>query len=279
MIPPHRKSGDTNGHGDTAVHSTYPAKKSLGQNFLVDENIARKIVDTVSASPADSLVEIGPGKGALTGLLANTGARIVAIEKDGHLAEDLRTRFSGHPNVQIVSGDFLEYEFGDRTSPVKVVGNIPYNLTSRIISRLVDNREKIDSAVLMMQDEVASRLAGLPGTKEYGAISVRLQLVAAVEKLFLVSPGCFRPRPRVDSRLVQIVFQSRDPLKDEDGFVMFVKGAFGMRRKMFRHFVASRYGKGAIEILEDRFKTGRIETFAPDEIYSMFVLLEKHVRP
>lgn len=261
------------------MQPTRPAKKSLGQNFLVDENIAHKIVDAVSASPADLLIEIGPGKGALTGLLADTGARIVAIEKDGHLAEDLKMRFSGNPKVQIVSGDFLEYEFEDRTVPVKVVGNIPYNLTSRIVSRLVDNRVKIDSAVLMMQEEVATRLAGLPGTKEYGAISVRLQLVAAVEKLFLVAPGCFRPRPRVDSRMVRIVFQNREPLKDEDGFVMFVKSAFGMRRKMFRHFVASRYGKGSIEILEDRFRTGRIETFAPDEIYNMFALLEKNVRP
>lgn len=260
------------------MNLTYPAKKSLGQNFLIDENIARKIVDAVSASSTDSVVEIGPGKGALTGLLAATGAGIVAVEKDGYLAEDLRERFSGNPNVQIVSGDFLEYQFQNLTTPLKVVGNIPYNLTSRIISRLVDDRDRIDTAVLMMQDEVASRLAGPPGTKEYGSISVRLQLVARAEKLFLVTPGCFRPKPRVDSRVVRIVFQNREPLKNEDEFVRFVKDAFGMRRKMFRHFVAARYGKRSIEILEERFRTGRIETFSPGEIYCIFSTLEKDVR-
>ena len=279
MIPPRRKWGLTNGYRDTRIKLTYPAKKSLGQNFLIDENIARKIVDAVFAASTDSVVEIGPGKGALTRYLAATGAGIVAVEKDGYLAGDLREQFSGNPNVQIVSGDFLEYEFQNRTTPLKVVGNIPYNLTGRIISRLVDNRDRIDTAVLMMQDEVGSRLASPPGTREYGSISVRLQLVARVEKLFVVTPGCFRPRPRVDSRVIRIVFQNREPLKNEPEFVRFVKDAFGMRRKMFRHFVAARYGKRAIEMLEERFRTARIETFSPGEIYGIFSILEKNVRP
>ncbi len=268
------KAGSVNG-GPTGSR---PAKKSLGQNFLVDDNISRKIVAEVSPSREDTLIEIGPGRGALTGLLAAGGGRLIAVEKDHLLAEELAQSFSGRGNVEVVCGDFLEYGLPQPDRLIKVVGNIPYNLTSRIVSRLVDEREKIQSAVLMMQDEVALRLTGAPGTKEYGAISVRLQLVSRVERLFQVTPGCFRPRPRVNSRIVKIVFENRTRLDNEEGFVRFVKDAFGMRRKMFRHFVSARYGRQSIELLDQRFRTGRVETFTPAEIYNIFKILESDVR-
>ena len=254
------------------------AKKSLGQNFLVDDNISRKIVGALSVSGEDHVIEIGPGRGALTRLLASGGARITAIEKDAYLAGALKEELSSHQNVEIVTGDFLEYPFPPGVPRLNVIGNIPYNLTSRIVSRLVDERERINSAVLMIQDEVAERLAAPPGTKEYGAISIRLQLVADIERLFLVTPGCFRPRPKVDSRVIRISFRQRMSLNDEDGFVRFIKGAFGMRRKMFRHFVSHNYGKESVDLLEERFRTGRVETFAPSDIYSLFTILEKNVR-
>jgi 16S rRNA (adenine1518-N6/adenine1519-N6)-dimethyltransferase len=255
-----------------------PAKKSLGQNFLIDDNISRKIVAALSLSRENHVIEIGPGRGALTRLLASTGTRITAIEKDANLVESLKEEFSSDKNLEIVAGDFLEYPFPPGISRFKVIGNIPYNLTSRIVSRLVDERARVDSAVLMVQDEVAERLAALPGTKEYGAISIRLQLVADVERLFLVSPSCFRPRPKVDSRVIRITFKDRTLLYDEAGFVRFIKGAFGMRRKMFRHFVSHNYGKESIDLLEEKFRTGRVETFAPSDIYSLYTILEKNVR-
>lgn len=269
-----RKTDQSDAHR-SALH---PAKKSLGQNFLIDPNIIRKIVEALPFGRDDRIIEIGPGKGALTRLLAATGANVIAVEKDDRLAEQLRDELSGFRNVNIISGDFIEFDLSAYSQGFKVFGNIPYNITSRIVSRLVDLREKVDAAVLMVQDEVASRLSANPGTKEYGAISIRLQLVSDVDKLFAVPPSCFRPRPRVQSRVVKMVFTNRQPLPWEERFVRFVKGAFGMRRKMFRHFVARNYGKGAIELLQERYKTGRIETFTPPEIYSIFEVLEKNAR-
>lgn len=263
------------GHTESGAH---PAKKSLGQNFLVDDNISRNIVNALSVSHGDFVIEIGPGRGALTRLLAITGCRATAVEKDRHLAQELRNELTAFTNIEIVTGDFLEYPLPDAPHGLKVVGNIPYNLTARIVSRLVDLREKIDSAVLMVQNEVAARLSARPGTKEYGALSIRLQLVAEVERLFIVTPSCFRPRPRVDSRVVRIIFKNKTPLGNEESFVKFVKGAFGMRRKMFRNFVAASYGKESVELVQEKFRTRRIETFTPTEIYDTFVTLEKNVR-
>ncbi|HEY9165011.1 MAG TPA: 16S rRNA (adenine(1518)-N(6)/adenine(1519)-N(6))-dimethyltransferase RsmA [Candidatus Kryptonia bacterium] len=252
-------------------------KKSLGQNFLMDMNIAAKIVDALSPEENDFVVEIGPGKGALTRILAERGIRIETIEKDDELAAGLATSFRLNQNVKAIQGDFLEYDFPITEAPIKVIGNIPYNLTSEIVSKLVDERDRIYSAVLMVQDEVAARLSAKSGGKEYGALSIRLQLVADVEKLFLVPPTCFRPMPRVNSRVIRISFGKRRAIATEKEFVTFVKRAFGMRRKMFRHFVSHYYGKPAANALDEKWKTRRVETFSPEEIYSLFESLEKKV--
>ena len=252
------------------------AKKSLGQNFLIDGNISRKIVESLSISDSDNILEIGPGKGALTRLLAARGASVTAVEKDSHLFDSLRDEFGDYSNLHLVHGDFLSYKFPSTATPTKVVGNIPYNLTSQIVSTLVDQRKGISCAVLMVQDEVACRLSADAGTKEYGAISIRLQLVSDVQRLFSVSPTCFKPRPRVNSRVIKVVFRNTEPLSREEDFVAFVKRAFGMRRKMFRHFVSHFYGKESLDLVPERFKTNRVETFTPEEIYGLFSILEKN---
>ncbi|MGO9480475.1 MAG: 16S rRNA (adenine(1518)-N(6)/adenine(1519)-N(6))-dimethyltransferase RsmA [Candidatus Kryptoniota bacterium] len=253
------------------------AKKSLGQNFLSDPNIARKIVEAMSILEDDTVIEIGPGKGALTALLGAKNANIIAVEKDNQLCISLKHQLFGFSNLNIIHNDFLKYVIPSEASRVKVVGNIPYNLTSKIVSRLVDERRKIDYAILMVQEEVAERLSAHTGTKEFGSISIRLQLVAGVRKLFPVAPTCFQPRPKVNSRVIKIVFKEREPLIDENEFVDFVKKAFGMRRKMFRHYAAHFYGKESIDLLPEKFRTNRIETFTPEEIYRLFLILEKNV--
>jgi len=255
------------------------AKKSLGQNFLVDPNIARKIVDSLSISEGDGVVEIGPGRGALTYLLAARHSDVTAVEKDMELYQSLKQELSHFSNITLINDDFLNYEFPADGSSVKVVGNIPYNLTSKIVSKLVDERRKIEYAILLVQEEVADRLSAHAGTKEFGSISVRLQLVAEVRKLFHVPPTCFRPKPSVNSRVIKIIFKDRDPIHDEGKFVDFVKRAFGMRRKMFRHFAAHFYGKDAADVLPEKFRTSRIETFTPEEIYRLFLILSRAGKP
>jgi 16S rRNA (adenine1518-N6/adenine1519-N6)-dimethyltransferase len=253
----------------------FHAKKSLGQNFLTDPNVAGKIVGALEISRRDTVVEIGPGKGALTLLLATTAADVIAVEKDKTLYMSLKEQLSSAPNVTIINEDFLNYPFPSCRPLAKVVGNIPYNLSSAIISKLVDERSKIDFAVLTLQAEVADRVSAMPGTKEFGSLSVRLQLVAEAKKLFQISPSCFRPRPSVNSRVVKITFKSRSPLFEEIHFVDFVKRAFAMRRKMFRHYVAHYYGKEAVALLPGKYQTNRIETFTPDEIYDLFLALTR----
>ncbi len=264
-------SGEERGHH-------HRAKKSMGQNFLVDDNIARKIVRSAGIAEGDTVVEIGPGSGSLTRFLVSTGADIVAIEKDNSLFRLLGEKFSGAGSLSLIHGDFMDFAFPERSPRVKVLGNIPYNMTSRMVSKIVDDREHIDSAVLMVQEEVAGRLAASAGSKDYGAISVRLNLVADVTRLFAVGPSCFRPRPKVDSRVIKITIRVRERIEREDEFVAFVKRAFGMRRKMLRHFAAHYYGKDSVDLLEEKYRTGRIETMTPEEIYRLFSILERNAR-
>ena len=251
------------------------SKKSLGQNFLIDRNIAQKIVDALSVSQGETILEIGPGKGSLTHLLAEKTSRVIAVEKDEQLCQSLKQEFASFPYFELINGNFLDYDFNFLNNTVKVIGNIPYNLTSKIISKLVDSRSQISFAVLMVQDEVADRLAAKPGTKAYGAISIRLQLTAEVKKLFSVSSACFRPKPSVNSRVLQIAFKNREPFPKEVEFVVFIKKAFGMRRKMLRHFISYYYGRSAVETLPREFHARRIETFPPEDIYKIFLILDK----
>ena len=272
---PRRFSGPIIKQGSISHH----AKKSLGQNFLVDGNIARKIVDELQISNCETVLEIGPGKGALTRLLVNKNSHVIAVEKDEQLYNSLQEEFASVLQLDLINGDFIDYNFPFSNKMIKVVGNIPYNLTSAIVSKLVDFRSKINFALLMVQEEVADRLAAQPGTKAYGAISVRLQLTAQVKKLFAVPPTCFQPKPKVDSRIVKIVFRRREPLAEESKFVSFVKNAFGMRRKMLRHFVSHYYGKAAIEKLTENLQPKRIETLAPEDIYALFSILSEESHP
>jgi len=179
-----------------------PAKKSLGQNFLLDMNIARKIVDALEPGHQDRVLEIGPGKGVLTTLLAHKAQWVLAVEKDSFLAFDL----DRHPGVQAVNMDALQLDWSrlNRWPGLKIIGNLPYNIAQVLLWDLTAGCRTFDRAVVMVQKEVAHRITAAPGGKEYGALSVWLQSFTAPRVLFKVSPAVFRPRPRVDSAVLEL---------------------------------------------------------------------------
>jgi 16S rRNA (adenine1518-N6/adenine1519-N6)-dimethyltransferase len=214
-------------------------KQSLGQNFLVDDNISRKIVQSLSLKADDVVLEIGPGHGALTQHLAGTVRHLIAVEIDQRVVENLRERFDSRQTT-ILHEDFLNIRLDEwqkkYKTPLRVVGNIPYHLTSPILFKIFEERTAVCDCTLMMQKEVARRLIQKPGTKEYGILSVFTQFYGVPKLLFTVSPNCFYPKPKVTSAIVQIRMHDKLPFRvNEKRFKEVVKTAFGKRRKTLRN--------------------------------------------
>jgi 16S rRNA (adenine1518-N6/adenine1519-N6)-dimethyltransferase len=210
--------------------------KRLGQSFLVDNNITSRIVDASKINDGDTVVEIGAGLGAMTAMMAPRVQKVVALEIDPKLVAVLREELKDVSNVEIIHEDVLRYDFSEPTCGgirIKVIGNIPYNVSSQIVFRLIEFREHISSATLMFQKEVADRIAAPPGTKEYGILSVIVTMYAAAAKVMTVPATCFYPRPKVDSAVLKM--DMRDgllyPIENHDVFIETVKTAFSKRRK------------------------------------------------
>lgn len=205
------------------------AKKSFGQHFLTDPRILDRIADALEAPPGAPVLEIGPGRGALTAALVARGVRLVAIEKDRELVPMLRERF---PEVTIVEGDALELDWRALAPDALVIGNIPYNVTSPLLDRaLAPPRPR--RVVFLVQREVALRCAAAPGTADYGALTVGIQAVARVERLFNVAAGAFSPPPRVASAVIRLTPLDTPLVADADvaRFRRLVVGLFSYRRK------------------------------------------------
>jgi 16S rRNA (adenine1518-N6/adenine1519-N6)-dimethyltransferase len=207
--------------------------KRLGQNFLVDPNIVRKIVASAELSPSDHVLEIGPGRGILTEALSRTAGRVTAIEVDSRLHAYLKTKQAELPNVELVCEDALAYPLEALPMRTIVVANLPYYISTPLLFRLLDQRGRFPRMVLMLQDEVADRLVAKPGATDYGVLSVMAQYAADITKAFRVSPQCFRPRPEVASAVVQLRMNERARLsqQEEIAFRALVKAAFAHRRK------------------------------------------------
>jgi len=221
---------------DAAPHR---ARKRFGQHFLHEAGVIARIVRAIAPRPGDALVEIGPGLGALTGELAARAGRLYLVEVDPALANRLAARFAGEPRVQVVAGDVLSMPLEDVVSDpvVTVVANLPYNIAMPILFRLLDARARFPRAVLMLQREMAQRLAAAPGTAAYGVASVLVQAFADVRIAFGVSRRSFLPRPDVDSAVVDVRWSAaaRANIGDVALFRAVVRAAFGQRRKMLRN--------------------------------------------
>ena len=214
-------------------------RKRWGQHFLCDEKVAHRIVDTAEIDAATPVLEIGPGLGALTDELARRAARLHLIEIDRALAARLTERFAGDARVEVITGDVLELPLERLLdpAPTTVVANLPYNVASPVLFRLLEMRARVPRAVLMLQLEMAERLTARPGSKIYGASSVIVQAFAQVRIAFRVSRRSFLPPPEVDSAVVDVRWspEPRADVGDPELFRAVVRAAFGQRRKMLRN--------------------------------------------
>jgi len=286
-------SSEADGRADTSVSerpSYARAKKSLGQNFLVDPNLQRKIVRALEVGPGDEVLEIGPGQGALTSHLVERAGRVVAVELDDDLASILVSRYVDEPSVEIVHGDVLKVPLDEhlhRPDETLVIGNIPYNITTPIIFRLLQ-RPRPRRIILMIQEEVADRIVAPVGSKAYGALSVGIRSVAKVEKLFRVRRGAFRPVPGVDSAIIRITPLVPAPLEaaEEEALRRLVRAAFQWRRKQLRKILRDHPD---LEVAEPRLESAvdqagieimdRPERLAPEDFIRLSFALALTKRP
>ena len=218
----------------------------LGQHILIDANVCRKIVGALELRPADHVLEIGPGLGALTGEILATGCSLAAVEKDpqfaGVLEKELKPPFGSRFNL--FCADFLEFDFaahcGKTPGTWKVISNLPYYVTAPILFRLFEQHTFFSKAILMMQKEVAKRLTAKPGTKDYGRLTVGCQYFSHMRHVMDVSPSCFTPKPQVDSSVVELTFKpaaERLQKAEEERLFKLVRTAFSQRRKTLHHLL------------------------------------------
>jgi 16S rRNA (adenine1518-N6/adenine1519-N6)-dimethyltransferase len=265
-------------------------KPKLGQHFLASDEMARKIVDALGDTSETTVLEIGPGKGILTSLLAKKTRRLIAVELDRVLAAQLRLKFGMSRNVEIIEADILAVDidslFGPKPGlgrpgielkpqPVRVVGNLPYYITSDIVLRLFQFSKYFESIVIMVQKEVADRIAAEPGGRDFGMLSATAQLYARVEKLFTLPPGAFSPPPKVHSTVLRVTI---DPQHEKlgvvgDGFTDFLRFSFSQKRKTLWNNLKENYPEAGLKraLAEAHVKpTARAEALSLEESAAVY---------
>ncbi len=253
------------------------AKKGLSQNFLIDGNIIAKIASAADVQPDDFVIEVGPGPGALTQALLARGARVLAIEMDPIFAKALERLQTPDGRLEVICQDILDFPLADalaarKVKTCKVVANLPYHITTPILTLMLPLYPQIASLTIMVQKEFADRMQAVKSTPEYSSFTLFLEFYASVEKSFVVSPNCFYPRPRVHSSVVHC--KLHPPLLSEgiDGFFLLTRSAFGQRRKMLRASLKEIYGSEKVENALE--KMGKIKTERPEQLsIEEFILL------
>lgn len=278
------------------VSAARPKRKpKLGQHFLIDPSAAQRTADALGDISQSTVLEIGPGRGALTKLLANRARRVIAVETDRVLSAQLRMHFALSPNLEIIEGDILTVDFNTLFGPkpgstrpglnheperAQVVGNIPYFITSDILLRLFGARKYFNQIVLMLQQEVADRLAVTPGKSEYGLLSATTQLYTKVEKLFTLPPTAFSPPPKVHSTVVRLTIAPRlEKLRvPEAAFIDFLKRSFGQKRKTLWNNLKDEYKPATLRAAMEKASvkpTVRAEALSLEKTAELFrALLE-----
>jgi len=266
------------------------SKPKLGQHFLTSQDAAARIVDALGDVSQRTVLEIGPGRGILTSLLAQRARRLIAVELDRVLAAQLRLKFGMTRNVEIIEADILAIDFDSlfglkpglgrpgieiKPQAIQVVGNLPYYITSDILLRLFEFSKYFESVVIMVQREVADRIAAEPGGRDYGLLSATAQLYARVEKLFTLPPGAFAPPPKVYSTVLRLTIA---PRQEElgvagDGFVDFLRLSFGQKRKTLWNNLKTRFAEKELKraLSEAKVKPSvRAETLSLEESAAVY---------
>jgi 16S rRNA (adenine1518-N6/adenine1519-N6)-dimethyltransferase len=278
-----------------AVSARRPqAKPKLGQHFLTSDDYAARIVHAAGDISQSTVLEIGPGRGMITSLLAKQARRLIAVELDRVLAAQLRLKFSMSRNVEVIEADILSIDFDSLFGPkpglgrpgieakpqsVKVVGNLPYYITSDILLRLFEFSKYFESIVIMVQREVADRIAAEPGGRDYGMLSATAQLYGRAEKLFTLPPGAFAPPPKVHSTVLRLTL---DPQQEKlglvgNGFIDFLRLSFGQKRKTLWNNLKANYPAADLRraLAEVKIKpTARAETLKLSESAALFRALQ-----
>lgn len=258
-------------------------KKSLGQNFLIDANILNRIVDGAGVNRNVGVIEIGPGIGSLTEALAKKAKKVISFEIDGRLLPILSETLADYPNVEIINNDILKVDvdkiIAEKMSDCEkiiVVANLPYYITTPILTHLIENTEKIDGYVVMMQKEVANRLNAKVGTKDYNSLTILLNYYTDVEYLFTVPKKVFVPAPNVESAVVKIMTKETREFETDGKFFKFVRSCFVQRRKTLLNNLISSYGKDKKQDLQNAcldsdIEPGRrSETLSLAEFYNLY---------
>jgi len=232
-------------------HSFKPSK-SMGQNFLADGNITEKIIDAAGIEKKDVVIEVGPGMGVMTAAAASRAAKVIAIEKDRALIPVLKDALCEYDNIEIINDDILKTDINSLTGRdgIKIIGNLPYYITTPIIMKVLEEKVKAESLTVMVQREVADRLKAVPGTKDYGAITASVNYYCEVCHIADVPRSVFIPKPNVDSAVIRLDIRKGPPVNliDESVFFAVIKAGFGQRRKTLLNALTGLYGLDRKEI-------------------------------
>jgi len=255
-----------------------PRRKRFGQHFLHDPAVIARIVRALDARPNDHLVEIGPGRGALTTALIGSGATFDAIEIDRDLAARLRERFGGTRHWVLHESDALRFDFAalaaERGGRLRIIGNLPYNISTPLLFRMLEARAALADLTVMLQREVVARLAARPGDADYGRLTVMLAPQAQVEWLFDVGPGAFQPPPRVWSAVVRLTLRATPLFAVSPHYAAVVAAAFGQRRKTLRNALSRLLTREQISACGID-PGARPETLAPEEFNTLARALDR----
>lgn len=222
-----------NSRTETPKSKTVFAKKSFGQNFLVDQNYINKIISALQLKPEDTVIEIGPGRGALTEKLIESGANVIAIELERDMIAALNASFAGQDNFRLIEADALKVDFREIAPSAKLVANLPYYISTAILQKLIEQREVFSEMILMFQREVVERITAKPGNSERGFLTVLVEAYLDAEKLFDVPSSAFRPAPKVNSAVMRLITKKNGETEtaDDNLFREFISAGFRQKRK------------------------------------------------